>query len=91
MIDLTRLNGHRLVINCDLIKCAEASPDTTLSLVTGEKVIVREPLDHLIALITAYRASILKATWPEAANALAALASIAALPCDGPLHRRDDL
>jgi flagellar protein FlbD len=32
MIELTRLNGSRLAINCDLIKYAEAAPDTVLTL-----------------------------------------------------------
>jgi flagellar protein FlbD len=72
MIDLTRLNGHRLVINCDLIKYAEAVPDTTLSLVTGEKLIVLESCDEVTARILAYRASILSEAWPDAASALSA-------------------
>jgi flagellar protein FlbD len=70
MIDLTRLNGNRLVINCDLIKYAEAAPDTTLSLVTGEKLLVRESCDEVIARILTYRASVLASAWPEAASAL---------------------
>ncbi|QHN04054.1 flagellar protein FlbD [Granulicella sp. WH15] len=72
MIDLTRLNGTRIVINCDLIKFAEAAPDTTLTLVTGEKLIVREGLDELTASIIAYRGEVLRGAWPEAASALAA-------------------
>jgi flagellar protein FlbD len=48
MIDLTRLNGHRLLVNSDLIKFAEPAPDTTITLVTGEKLIVRESCDELI-------------------------------------------
>ena len=43
MIELTRLNGSRLAVNCDLIKYAEAAPDTMLTLVTGEKLVVLEP------------------------------------------------
>jgi flagellar protein FlbD len=66
MIDLTRLNGRRIVINCDLIKFAEAAPDTTLALVTGEKLIVRESCDEVVALILAYRAAVLSTAWPEA-------------------------
>jgi len=42
MIQLTRLNGIPIVLNSDLIKTAEASPDTMLTLVNGEKIIVRE-------------------------------------------------
>ena len=40
MIELTRLNGSRLSINCDLIKHAESAPDTVLTLITGEKLVV---------------------------------------------------
>ena len=42
MIELTRLNGTPMVLNSDLIKTAEASPDTMLTLINGEKLIVRE-------------------------------------------------
>ena len=44
MIELTRLNGHPMVLNSDLIKTAEASPDTMLTLINGEKLIVREEI-----------------------------------------------
>ena len=70
MIDLTRLNGHRLILNCDLIRYAETSPETTLTLTTGEKLIVRESLDDLILLIKHYRPEILTTAWPEPAPAL---------------------
>ena len=73
MIDLTRLNGHRLVVNCDLIKVAEATPDTTLTLITGEKFIVRESCDELMERIAAYRSTVLAAAWPDAATALSVL------------------
>jgi len=76
MIDLTRLNGSRLVLNCYLIKCAEAAPDTTMTLVTGEKLIVSESLDELIARIAAYRSQVFSAAWPSAAQALSALSAV---------------
>lgn len=72
MIDLTRLNGHRIAVNCDLFKYAEASPDTTITLITGEKLVVRETLDQVISLIALWRSHTLHLAWPEAANALAA-------------------
>lgn len=76
MIDLTRLNGHRMVVNCDLIKFAEPSPDTTISLVTGEKLIVLESCDELMERILIYRANVLARAWPEAASALNARAAL---------------
>jgi flagellar protein FlbD len=72
MIDLTRLNGHRMVVNCDLIKFAEPAPDTTITLVTGEKLIVLESCDELIQRILLYRAKVLAQAWPDAASALSA-------------------
>ena len=72
MIDLTRLNGHRLILNCDLIKSAEESPDTLITLITGEKLIVRESCDELITLVLGFRASVLHQTWPHAAPAFSA-------------------
>ena len=75
MIDLTRLNGHRMVVNCDLIKFAEPSPDTTISLITGEKLIVLESCDELVERILAYRSRILAHAWPDAASALHAKAA----------------
>src|ERR1700749_2140826 len=56
MIELTRLNGSPLVVNSDLIKTAEAAPDTMLTLITGEKLIVREDCAEVIERGTAYRA-----------------------------------
>ena len=47
MIELTRLNGSHLAINCDLIKYAEAAPDTVLTLITGEKLVVLEPCSEV--------------------------------------------
>jgi flagellar protein FlbD len=59
MIELTRLNGHIMVVNSDLIKYAESSPDTMLTLINGEKIVVLEPCDEVIRRITAYRAMLL--------------------------------
>jgi flagellar protein FlbD len=59
MIELTRLNGTPIVLNSDLIKTAEASPDTMLTLINGEKLIVREPCDEVTELVLAYRARLL--------------------------------
>ena len=59
MIELTRLNGHPMVLSSDLIKTAEASPDTMLTLINGEKLIVREELAEVMERILAYRARLL--------------------------------
>ncbi|WP_420237282.1 flagellar FlbD family protein [Telmatobacter bradus] len=59
MIELTRLNGSPMMINSDLIKTAESSPDTMLTLINGEKLIVREDTATVIEKILEYRARLL--------------------------------
>ena len=59
MIELTRLNGTPMVLNSDLIKTAEASPDTMLTLINGEKLIVREDCAEVMERVIAYRARLL--------------------------------
>ena len=59
MIELTRLNGSPLIVNSDLIKTAESAPDTMLTLITGEKLIVREDCAEVIERVIAYRARLL--------------------------------
>jgi flagellar protein FlbD len=72
MIELTRLNGSPLAVNCDLIKYAESSPDTVLTLITGEKLVVLEPCNEVLQRTLEYRAAVLRQAWPEAASSLAA-------------------
>jgi flagellar protein FlbD len=50
-----------MVLNSDLIKTAEASPDTMLTLINGEKLIVREPIDEVTARVLEYRSRLLAA------------------------------
>ena len=59
MIELTRLNGAPIVLNSDLIKTAEASPDTMLTLIGGEKLIVRESCAEVSERVLIYRARLL--------------------------------
>lgn len=42
MIALTRLNGHPVMVNCDLIESLEETPDTVVTLTSGNKLIVRD-------------------------------------------------
>jgi len=64
MIQLTRLNNSRLAINSDLIKFVEAAPDTVLTLVSGEKVVVREGVADVIERVREFRRSILCGAHP---------------------------
>ena len=60
MIELTRLNGNKFSVNPDLIKYFEAAPDTTLTLVTGEKLLVVETCTAVAQRATEYRAEVLR-------------------------------
>ena len=51
MIRLTRLNGHPVYLNSELIKFVEASPDTVITLTNGEKVIARESAEEVAQLV----------------------------------------
>jgi flagellar protein FlbD len=60
MIQLTRLNNHPLAVNSDLIKFVEQSPDTVITLVNGEKIVVRESAQDVMARIVEFRRSVLQ-------------------------------
>lgn len=55
MIKVTRLNGTELVVNADLIEFVEATPDTVISLTTGKKIVVAEPVDEIIRKVVDFR------------------------------------
>jgi flagellar protein FlbD len=59
MITLTKLNGTKFVLNCDLIETIQENPDTTIRLSNGNVYIVKEPSDMVVSLTTDYRRSIL--------------------------------
>ena len=65
MIELTRLNGEPMVVNSDLIRYAEASPDTVITLVTGDKLVVAESTQELIERVVAFRSRLLQHSFPE--------------------------
>ena len=64
MIQLTRLNNQPLIVNSDLIKCVEKAPDTVLTLVTGEKIIVRETTEQVLQRVIDFRRAILAGLTP---------------------------
>jgi flagellar protein FlbD len=58
VIELTRLNNRPLVVNSDLIKFIENTPDTVMTLITGEKVVVSESCQAVIEKIVEFRRKI---------------------------------
>jgi flagellar protein FlbD len=80
MIQLTRLNNHPLMVNSDLIKFVEKAPDTVLTLVSGEKIVVLETSQQVLEKIVEYRRAILSGTFLHSPEATAAAAKDAP-PC----------
>lgn len=60
MIQLTRLNNKPLIVNSDLIKFVEQAPDTLVTLISGEKIVVLEKPDEVLARIVQFRRSVLE-------------------------------
>jgi len=60
MIQLTRLNNHSLVVNSDLIKFVEQAPDTVITLVNGDKIVVRESAQDVLDRVVQFRRSVLQ-------------------------------
>ena len=58
MILLTRINGSRFALNCDLIERVESTHDTVLTLVDGTRYLVTEGVEEVVEAVRAYRASV---------------------------------
>ncbi len=48
MITVTRLNGKPIVVNADLIRSVEENPDTTITLLNGDHIIVQESMSQVV-------------------------------------------
>lgn len=55
MVYLTRLNGEKIALNIDLIEIMEETPDTIITLTTGKKLVVREPVGKIREDIIKFR------------------------------------
>jgi flagellar protein FlbD len=54
-----------MVLNAELIELIEAKPDTIITMTTGEKYIVREPVDDILERIARYKRSFPQPRRPE--------------------------
>jgi flagellar protein FlbD len=55
MIEVTRLNDTKFMVNAELIEIVEETPDTVISLVTGKKLIVKESRQDIKNLVVLYK------------------------------------
>lgn len=55
MIEVTRLNGIKFFLNCELIEAVENTPDTVITLRDGKKFVIKESPDEIVKKIIAYK------------------------------------
>ncbi len=55
IIEVTRLNDSKLVINAELIETIESTPDTVITLTTNHRLIVKEDIDEVVEKVIAYK------------------------------------
>jgi flagellar protein FlbD len=60
MIVLHRLNGKEFVLNCELIQYIESSPDTLITLLNREKLMVQESVTQVMNAALQYKQGIYK-------------------------------
>ena len=58
MIEVTKINGVKVLVNPDLIELVEETPDTVLTLTTGRKIIVKESRQEVKNLVKPYKRDI---------------------------------
>ena len=59
VIRLTRLNGNPIALNSDLIKFVENAPDTVITLISGEKMVVKESSEDVMRRVVEFRRLVL--------------------------------
>ena len=58
MVKLTRFNGREFIVNAELIKFVESTPDTIVTLRDGEKLMVKEAPETVVGRIIEYARAI---------------------------------
>lgn len=59
MVEVTRFNKEKIIINADLIEMIEATPDTVITMTTGKKFVVKETKEEIVDKVILYRQMIL--------------------------------
>ena len=58
MIKLSKLNNQEFAVNSDLIETIEQTPDTVITMTTGNKYEVKETQEEIIRRIIQYKRKI---------------------------------
>jgi flagellar protein FlbD len=78
MIHLTRINHVPMVLNSDLIEHVEATPDTVISLTTGQKILVLESPNEIIERVIHFRRALAGAVFTPVRSLQTELRRVAA-------------
>ncbi|HUI10295.1 MAG TPA: flagellar FlbD family protein [Bacteroidota bacterium] len=55
MIELTKLQDQKIIVNAELIEFVEATPDTMITTTSGKKMIVKETVEDVVRKVIEYR------------------------------------
>ena len=55
---MTRLNGDTFLLNAEMIREVESTPDTIITLSTGQKVMVKESVEDIANAVLEYKRAI---------------------------------
>ncbi len=61
MIEVTKLNGKKLIVNAEMIETIEETPDTVISFTNGKKIIVKESRQEVKNLVILYKKDLFSA------------------------------
>ena len=54
MIKVMRLNDKPMVVNAELIKTVEETPDTLITLINGDRIMVKDPMEDIVRKAVEY-------------------------------------
>ncbi|MBQ1525637.1 MAG: flagellar FlbD family protein [Lachnospiraceae bacterium] len=58
MIEVTKLNDVKILVNEDLIETVEETPDTVLTLTNGKKILIKERRQEVKNLVKSFKRDI---------------------------------
>jgi flagellar protein FlbD len=61
MVCVTRLDGSAMILNADLIVTIERTPDTIVSVTTGDRILLRETPEEIVDRIIRYKRELTRA------------------------------
>jgi flagellar protein FlbD len=63
MIEVTRLDGHQITVNADLIELIDANPDTHIRLTNGNSYLVLESRTEIVERVISYKQRLFRCLW----------------------------